>query len=76
MKKQISNQQAYETLTKNCIHWDRKDDKHIIVWTSGYKTNQAYEIERYLLTAAMVAVDQQFDNISGKTFTIYKHKAA
>lgn len=66
--------QAYEWLTKNNVHWDRKDSSHIVVWTSGYKTMLCQTIERSLMTAGMRCVVREFDKHCGKTYSVYKHQ--
>lgn len=70
----MTNQQAYQKLTDKNVHWDRKDSGHIIVWTSGYKTQDCHNIESFLMQAGMYIVKQDFDQMSGKTYSIYKHK--
>ncbi len=57
------------------VHWDRKDKNHIIVWTSGYKTAECHEIERYLMdNFKMTCMSQKFDSLCGKTVSVFKHK--
>ncbi len=68
----LTAQEAYAALSANHVHWDGYDTNHIIVWTSGYITNEAHELERYLMTAGFRAVKQEFDKICGKTFTIFR----
>lgn len=70
----MTNKQAYEILNKYYIHWSRKDAKHIIIWTSGYKTQEAHAIEALLRQAKMRIVEQEFDRMCGKTFSVFKHK--
>lgn len=72
----LSNKQAYEALTKANAHWDRKDANHIVVWTSGYVTQDAHNVEKFLMQAGMRIVEQEFDRICGKTKNVFKHKAA
>lgn len=69
----MTNQEAYKQLTDRHVHWDRKDSNHIIVWTSGYKTADHRNIAKFLLQAKMVLVNEEFDNICGKTKGIFKH---
>lgn len=74
--KKLNNKKAYEILSQNHVHWDRKDKNHIVVFTLGYLTQDAHTIENFLNKAGMYAVDQKFDSICGKTATVYRHKAA
>ena len=73
-KATLTNKQAYQALTAANVHWDRKDAKHIVVFTSGYKCANCHNIEKYLMQAGMRIVSQEFDRMSGKTFSVYKHK--
>ena len=70
----MTNQQAYKILTENNFHWDRVSAKEIIVWTPGYKTAACFEIEEILMKAKMFALKRDFDEMCGKTYTIFKHK--
>lgn len=70
----MTNKQAYEALTKANAHWGRKDDKHIYVWTEGYKTADAHNVERFLMQAGMRCMSQEFDSVCGKTCSTFKHK--
>ena len=70
----MTNQQAYEALSNSNVHWDRQDASHIVIWTSGYITADAMNIERFLRQAGMVAMSQDYDSVCGKTKTLYKHK--
>lgn len=73
----VNNQAAYQWLIDNHVHWDRKDDNHIVVWTSGYKTcadDGHYGIELVLRTYGMWMRSESFDKMSGKTMAVYKHK--
>lgn len=73
--KKITNQQAYQELSAKHVHWDRKDATHIVVWTSGYKTNDCHEIEKFLMRAGMWATSQEYDQLCGKTRTVYCHRS-
>lgn len=70
----MTNKQAYQALSNANVHWDRKDNNHIVVWTSGYKTQDAYNIEKFLNQAGMQCLEMRFDKICGKTQAVYKHK--
>lgn len=70
----MTNLEAYEGLTEAGLMWDRKDDRHIWVGTNGYKTEDCREVERFLGQAGMVCLDQEFDSISGKTISLFRHK--
>lgn len=70
----MTNQQAYEGLTKAHANWDRVSENEIVVWTSGYLTDDCRKVETYLMQAGMRATSQEFDSISGKTRTVYRHK--
>lgn len=70
----MTNQEAYKALSEANVHWDRKDASHIVVWTSGYKTEGMFEIEKFLMQAGMVCLSQDFDKQSGKTMSTFKHK--
>lgn len=72
----MTNTQAYEALTKANAPWTRKDATHIVVYTSGYVTQEAHDIEKFLMQAGMRLVSQEFDKVCGKTFNVFKHKAA
>ncbi len=67
------NDDIYQILVNKNTHWDRKDSKHIYIWTSGYKTMECYEYEKLLNKAKMVCVKRRFDTLCGKTFSLYKH---
>ncbi len=69
-----SMMQAYRWMNDEYIHWDRKDSTHIVVYTNGYKTQQAYDIEAKLMTYKFNAMSMDYDSISGKTWTVYKHR--
>lgn len=71
----MSNQDAYKALTKAGCHWDRKDESHIILWTPGYITQEAHNVEKFLMQAGMRLVAQEFDRVCGKTYNVFKHKA-
>lgn len=70
----MTNKEAYETLTANRYQWDRVDETHIAVWTSGYVTHEAHSLERYLMHAGMRLIKQEFDKACGKTCNVFKHK--
>ena len=73
-KSKLTNQQAYEQLTANHVHWDRKSSNEIIVWTSGYLTADCHNIEKFLMQAGMLCIKQEFDQMCGKTYSIFRHK--
>lgn len=70
----MTNKQAYEVLSKNNVHWDRKDATHIVVYTGGNMTSDVYTVAEFLKKAGMVAIDMEFDQVCGKTRTVYRHK--
>lgn len=70
----MTNQQAYEGLTKAHANWDRVSEKEIVVWTSGYVTADCHLVEEYLMQAGMFVTSQDYDTICGKTRTVYRHK--
>jgi hypothetical protein len=74
MKKQTEKQRqhAYEELIRNHVHWGRKNKNHIIIYTVGYLTQNAHDIENFLLKQGFQSVDQYFDKMSGNTITIFK----
>ena len=72
--KKPSNIDAYKALDEAGIHWDRKDANHIIVFTNGYRTREAVNIEQYLMQAGMILLSQDYDKISQKTWNLFKHK--
>lgn len=69
-----NNQKAYTALTAANVHWDRKGPKKIIVWTPGYNTQAANQIETFLNQYGFRVIGQNFDSVCGKTFTIFSHK--
>lgn len=70
----MTNEEAYNQLNANNVHWNRKDKNHILVWVSGYMHMDCYEIEKFLLQAGMRLMKQEFDPICGKTVNVFKHK--
>lgn len=73
--KRLTKQQAYDALSKAGLAWDRKDPKHIIVWTTGYLTEACRKVERFLSSARMQPVEQAYDGTIGKTKTVYREAA-
>lgn len=73
MQHELTNQQAYQQLSDNYVHWDRKDANHIIVWTSGYETADCHDIEEFLMRAGMRCCERKFDRMCGKTYSVYRH---
>jgi hypothetical protein len=72
----LTNLQAYDALIKAHVHWSRQDANHIVVYTSGYITQEAHNIEKFLMQAGMRLVEQEFDRICGQTKNVFKHRAA
>lgn len=70
----MTNQDAYTWLSTNNCHWDRKSSNEIIVWTSGYKCAEHYEIAEVLACAKMRMISEDFDKYCGKTKAVYKHQ--
>lgn len=70
----MNKQRAYNILNKNHIHWDRRDKNTIVVFTDGYLTALAYKIEEVLMQAKFQCAEMNYDGISGKTVSVYKHK--
>lgn len=68
----MTTQEYYQALNDNYVHWDRRDEDHIVVWTSGYRTAECYEIERFLMKGKFFALSMDFDSLCGKTKTVYK----
>lgn len=70
----MDNKQAYDALDSSGLQWDRKDSTHILVWTTGYITQDAHNVERFLMQAGMRCISHDFDSHCGKTRSIFKHK--
>lgn len=70
----MTNQQAIKALTEAKLFWDRIDFQTITVYTTGYRTTQCYNVEKFLKMAHMVVIDRKFDKLSGQTVTYYVHQ--
>jgi len=70
----MTNQEAYQVLEDNFVHWGRIDEDTIYVYTSGYQTAECYEIEKFLMKAKMFCLEMRFDSHCGKTKSVYRHK--
>lgn len=66
----------YNFLEDHNYFWDRKNKDHIYVALNGYRVfDERYEALTQAVSAAKaLIVSDDFDQISGKTFYIIKHK--
>jgi len=67
-------QNVYDQFKANNVHWQRRDNETIVVWTSGYKTSECYDIESFLMKSKCYCISMDFDKQCGKTKAVYKHK--
>jgi hypothetical protein len=70
----MTRQETYEFLSNNHYHWDRQDNNHIYVWTSGYKTMDHYDIINILQKAGFHCVEQKWEDLCVKTKAVFRHK--
>ena len=70
----MNNQEAYQVLEDNSVFWGRIDENTIYVYTSGYKTAECYEIEKFLMKAKMFCLEMRFDRHCGQTKSVYRHQ--
>jgi hypothetical protein len=73
-KLESQNRQAYDKLQELNLMWDRRDANHIVVVTSGYKTEAYYLVSEMLASHKMVQVQAEYDKIGGCTHAVYRHK--
>lgn len=77
MRKKIEdlNNTTYdEYLNSIYAHWGRRDDRDIYVYTSGYRTSEAYDIEKQLRKYGFFAISIDFDEQCGKTKIVYRSR--
>ena len=67
----MKNPKVFEFLNKNHIHWDSMDYGQMVVWTSGYKTMEHYDIMRKLQEFGLICMREEWDKICGKTKGVY-----
>lgn len=65
---------VYKEFKKNYVHWNRRDENTIVVWTSGYATEEFRVIEEFLMKHECYCMSMEFDTQCGKTKAVYKHK--
>lgn len=61
-------------LSDNNVHFTRSKDNEWIIYTSGYKTAEAYEINDLVNKMGGFCFKQDFDQICGKTRTFFKKR--
>lgn len=57
-------------------HWDRKSDSELILWFSGYKTQEAYNAETELRKLGGLVLAYDWHETCGKTAMILKEPKA
>lgn len=65
-------EQIFHDLGRINAHPSINSTEQLVVWTQGYKTQEAYDIERYLMQFGVVLVAQKFDKVCGKTANTFE----
>lgn len=68
----MHNPQHYiNELSKNHVHFTLLSNGNLVIWTSGYKTRECYDLEAFMMKGGFYALKMDFDTLCGKTRTEY-----